>query len=79
MNTEDTINEIIYNVIANIPYATGPTGPSFIESIIDDDGFLYIDIIPMNDNFFDIGEENANILNLFTNQLYIQNNLKTLK
>jgi hypothetical protein len=73
MNIEDTIKEITYNVSSII--ATGPTGPSFVENTIDQNGFLYVDIIPFIDGVLDFGETNKNILNVHTNQLFIQNNI----
>ena len=69
---------IIYEVISKINWATGPTGFSAVESIIDADGNLSSSIVPYDDSLLNI---NSSLNSLFTNSITIDkdvviNNIK---
>ena len=62
---------IIYEAISKINWATGPTGFSTVESIIDEDGNLLRNISPYADSTVDI---NSQLEGLYTNRIFIDKN-----
>ena len=76
MKTQNTINEdivrtIIVDKISNIPFATGPTGPSTTQSIIDENGKLSKTIYPLTTNTYDIGNNNFSLQKIYSNIYHI--------
>ena len=59
---------IIYDVIDNIKWSTGPTGYSSVKSVIDENGIMSKNIVPYADNSLHI---NSELHGLYTNQIVI--------
>jgi len=77
--TVNTINDrlienIVYTVISRLNLSTGATGSSVEESIIDNNGILTSNIIPVNDNTINLGQTGLNLNSLYTHKLNIDNN-----
>jgi len=65
------VQNIIYDVVNRVLFATGPTGGTPINSIINPEGSLINNIFPQTNNNLNIGQSDLELSSIYTNRFYV--------
>ena len=68
---EEVIENIVYHYISQFSSLTGPTGPTPNYDILTSDGVLNASIYPYQDNLLNLGSEEYNFHNIYSNKLNV--------